>query len=289
MTERSGLGPHPPVSRPFLDFVLANAQIRAVGGSRQVRDAGYTLEPRTVPDYNYIFVRRGRVVWTLGDRRLPLRVGDLLVVPPGVRHSAASDTRRVVLGSLHVEASLSGGQDVFDLLRPPALRAVRPSSRLDGYLRSVITEWDRPAELVRLVLPAWARLITLELLMHDAERGLLRPRPVDPMVADMLDELNTRMTRRTTLDDLAARSGLSAQHLNRVFRRVLGVTPLQYLARLRLERAASMLTDGQLTIRAVAREVGYDDPYYFSRAFKAAFGRSPSDYRRQLDPTSQPD
>ncbi len=276
------------MSGPFLDFVVANAQVRAVGGSRQVRDAGYTLAPRTVPDYNFIFVRRGRVVWTLGDRAIPLRAGDLLVVPPGVPHSATSQTRRVVLGSLHVEANLAGGQDVFDLLRPPALRTVRAGSRLDGYLRAVITEWDRSADEVRLVLPAWARLVTLELLLHDAGLGLLRPRPVDPVVADVLDELNTRVARRTTLDELAERSGFSGQHLNRVFRTVLGVTPLQYLARLRMERAAAMLTDHQLTIGAVAREVGYDDPYYFSRVFKQHFGRSPRDYRHQLDPGSQP-
>ncbi|GAA5013897.1 helix-turn-helix domain-containing protein [Actinopolymorpha pittospori] len=277
-----------PVSPPFLDFVVANTQVRAVGGSRQVRDAGYTLVPRTVPDYNLIFVRRGRVTWVLGERTLPLRVGDLLVVPPGVPHSATSTTRRVVLGSLHVEATLTGGQDVFDLLRPPTLRAVRAGTRLDGYLRALITEWDRPADEVRLVLPAWARLVTLELLLHDAALGLLRPRPVDPVVADVLDELNTRLARRTSLAELAELSGFSGQHLNRVFGTVLGLTPLQYLTRLRMERAAAMLTDRQLTIRVIAREVGYEDPYYFSRAFKHHFGRSPSEYRHQLDPGNQP-
>ncbi|MFD2080620.1 AraC-type DNA-binding protein [Actinopolymorpha cephalotaxi] len=278
----------PRVTPPLLDFVLANAQIRAVGamGSRQVRDNGYTLVRRTVPDYNLIFLRQGRVTWVLGDEPVPLAAGDLLVVPPGVPHHATPVSRRVVLGSLHVEATLAGGQDVFDLLRPPRVRTVRSGTRLAGHLRSAVAEWDRDPRLTRLTLPAWAQLVTLELLVHDAELGLLRPRPVDPVVAWVLDELTERVGRRTTLDDLAGRFGFSGQHLNRVFGRVLGVTPLQYLTRLRLDRAAAMLIDRQLTIRAVAREVGYDDPYYFSRAFRARFGRSPSEYRRDLDPVS---
>lgn len=272
------------LSRPFLDFVLANAQIKATGGSRQIRQAGYVLHRRTIPDYNFLFVRHGRTLWTVGDQEFELNAGGLLVVPPGVWHHASSTTNRVVLGSIHVDVTLPGGQDVFALLRPPSFRAVGARTRLAGYLRSAIGEWDREPHLVRLMLPAWARLVTLELLLHDAERGLLQPRPVDPVVTTVLEELNSRIAEPTSLNDLAASSGFSGQHLNRIFRSVLGVTPLRYLARLRLDRAASLLTDSQLTIRAVARDVGFDDPYYFSRLFRARFGRSPSEYRRQLDP-----
>ena len=86
----------------------------------------------------------------------------------------------------------------------------------------------------------------------------------------------------TTLDWLSERSGFTPQHLNRVFRGLLGVTPLQYLNRMRMERAASLLADGRLTIKAIAREVSFDDPYYFSRQFKQHFGRSPAQYRDAL-------
>jgi len=67
-----------------------------------------------------------------------------------------------------------------------------------------------------------------------------------------------------------------------MFRLALGVTPLQYLTRLRLGRAAELLRENRLTVRAVARKVGYDDPYHFSRAFRQQFGHSPRDHRQNL-------
>jgi AraC family transcriptional regulator of adaptative response / methylphosphotriester-DNA alkyltransferase methyltransferase len=82
-----------------------------------------------------------------------------------------------------------------------------------------------------------------------------------------------------TLDQLASRSGFSPQHLNRVFRRTLGVTPLQYLNRRRMEHAAALLRDGRLTVSAVGQQVGFADPYYFSRVFSQHFKQSPTEYR----------
>jgi transcriptional regulator GlxA family with amidase domain len=141
-------------------------------------------------------------------------------------------------------------------------------------------EWDRrdaPATL--LTMPAWGRLITLELLRHDAAAGTLRQRAVDPLIASLLDELSRRIAQPTSLDELAKIAGYSSQHLNRTFRRVLGVTPLQHLTRLRIEHAASLLAEGRLTVRAIAAAVGMDDPYYFSRSFRQHMGLSPAQYR----------
>jgi two-component system response regulator YesN len=95
----------------------------------------------------------------------------------------------------------------------------------------------------------------------------------------MLETLPRHIGRSTSLNELAKESGYTAQHLNRLFCRALGVTPLQYLGRLRMERAASLLSDGRWTVAGVARQVGFEDPYYFSRMFKRHFGRGPLSYR----------
>ncbi len=278
---------HSPAARPFVEFVLRNAQIKTNVCSRQKHEHGYTLAPRTVPDYNLIFVRRGKVVWVIGGKEFVLGPGDLVLVPPSVPHEGYSQARRITLGSIHVEVTLPGGQDVFCLLIPPPFRHVRPGTRLDDYLRGAVAEWDRGDETQTLLtMPGWARLIVLELLRHDAGLGLLTQRPIDPLVSKILDELNRRLSRATSLRDLAERSGYSPQHLNRLFRRVLGVTPLQYLTRMRMERAAALLAEGRLTVSAVAGSLGYDDPYYFSRLFRQHHGRSPAHYREAIGSNS---
>lgn len=265
---------------PLLQFVLSHLRVSTNVCSRQRHEHGYSLERRTIPDYNLIFVTRGRPAWVIEDQAYALEPGALLIVPPNVWHHGYCSTRRVTLGSIHVEAALPGGQDVFDLLRPARRLRFTAATPLDAYLRGALAEFDRPSlRDTRLMLESWARLTTIELFRQAHEQGLLRPRAIDPVVAKVLDHLTARVDRPMTLDDLAAFAGYTPQHLNRMFRRVLGVTPLQYLSRLRMDGAAALLVEGRLTVKAVAEASGYDDPYYFSRAFKRHFGRSPAQYR----------
>lgn len=267
-------------SDAFLQFVLSRARVTTQVCSFQQGKTGYTLPPRTVPDYNFIFCLHGRLVWVVDGVEYPLKPGDLVLVPPGVQHHAYSSTKRFTLGSIHVTITLPGGQDVYEMLVPPRHRRVSPRSRLERYLAMAAGEWSRgDSAATILTMPAWGRLVALELLRHDAARGLLAQRPADPLLAEMLDELSRRIAQPTSLADLAARSGYTPQHLNRTFRRELGVTPLQHLARLRMEHAAALLAEGRLTVKAIAAAVACDDPYYFSRTFRQHFGRSPMQYR----------
>lgn len=273
------------LSSPLLDFVLSHAHVETVGGSRQSWTNGYVLKPRSVADYNIIFVRHGEAVWTVDNLDFPLVPGDLLIVPPRAPHRAHGVTQSGLLGSLHVEVTLPGGQDVFALVGPPPVRPVRPGSPLDTYLSGTVAEWEHHDDhAIQIMLPSWSRLVALELLRDDASQGLLHPRPVDPLVAATLATLSARLSEPTSLHDLATATGFSAVHINRLFRKELGITPLQYLARMRMEHAATLLAQGKHSVRTVALSVGFDDPYYFSRQFKNHFRRSPTDYRTVSHP-----
>ncbi|MGH7145377.1 MAG: helix-turn-helix domain-containing protein [Planctomycetota bacterium] len=268
--------------QPLVQFALRHMIVKTNVCSRQKMEHGYLLQNRTVPDWNLIFVTRGQVVWVIAGVEQDLAPGDLVLVPPAVEHHAFSRTQRVTLESLHVEVTLPGGRDLFELIVPPRRQTVPARSRLDRYLRGALAEYDRPQpEVTRAVLPFWSPLILHELLRDNDRRGLLTCRDEDPLILGMLEELNRRIEQPTTLDELAAKAGFSAQHLNRVFRRRLGLTPLQYLLRMRLEQAAVLLRDNRRTVRGVAEAVGFDDPYYFSRMFRQQFGRSPAQYRAE--------
>jgi AraC-like DNA-binding protein/quercetin dioxygenase-like cupin family protein len=284
MEDRVSAGP----GAALLDLVLSRAQVRTYTCSRQKWERGYELERRMVPDYNLIYVQRGRAVWEIEQEAYELSPGALLVVPPGVWHEARSLTRRITIGSIHVLVRMPGGQDVFELLRPPVVRRAEAGGFLERYLNLALAEWDRTD--LRWVLPAlgqWSRLIVPEMLREDAAAGRLRPQALDPLIAYLLEELNRRLEEAVSLEELARWAGYTPQHINRVFRRALGLTPLQYLARMKMDRAAVLLAEGELTVKAVARRVGVDDAYYFSRLFKQRFGRSPAQYRQALEPGAE--
>jgi AraC-like DNA-binding protein len=78
----------------------------------------------------------------------------------------------------------------------------------------------------------------------------------------------------------AARAGLSEFHFLRVFSKVLGLTPHQYLVRCRLRRAAKLLGDEERSVTDIALDVGFADLSNFVRTFHRAAGVSPRLYRR---------
>jgi len=82
------------------------------------------------------------------------------------------------------------------------------------------------------------------------------------------------------LDTISRRAGLSPFHFLRLFARVLGVTPHQYLVRCRLRRAARLLADPARSITDVAFDVGFADLSNFVRTFRRAAGVSPRTFRR---------
>jgi AraC-like DNA-binding protein len=82
------------------------------------------------------------------------------------------------------------------------------------------------------------------------------------------------------LEQAARQSGVSAFHFLRLFARVTGVTPHQYLLRARLRRAAKLLAQGRLPVGVIAYEVGFGDLSNFVRTFHRAAGRAPREFRR---------
>jgi AraC-like DNA-binding protein len=92
--------------------------------------------------------------------------------------------------------------------------------------------------------------------------------------------IDARSQEPITLARAAAASGLSAFHFLRVFSRVLGVTPHQYLVRSRLRRAARLLAAGDHSVTDVALEAGFDDLSNFIRTFRRAAGVSPRRFRQ---------
>jgi len=92
--------------------------------------------------------------------------------------------------------------------------------------------------------------------------------------------LEEHASEAVDLDAISAQAGLSPFHFLRLFGRVLGVTPHQYLVRCRLRTAARLLTDPRISVTAIAYDVGFADLSNFVRTFRRAAGVSPREFRR---------
>ncbi|MBL8950066.1 MAG: AraC family transcriptional regulator [Myxococcaceae bacterium] len=81
------------------------------------------------------------------------------------------------------------------------------------------------------------------------------------------------------LDALAREAAFSPFYFHRIFRGLVGETPVELHRRLRLERAATQLVNGAAPVTRIAFDAGYETHESFTRAFKAAYGSSPTEFR----------
>ena len=100
-------------------------------------------------------------------------------------------------------------------------------------------------------------------------------------IAGVVHHINKSYNSNLSLEDYANMCALSKYHFLRVFEKAVGTTPLEYRNNIRLEHAAYLILEQQLTIEQISSLVGYSSASYFSSAFKKRYGLSPKQYQKQ--------
>lgn len=103
-----------------------------------------------------------------------------------------------------------------------------------------------------------------------------------PAITTAMELMAGELTRDWSITALAHRFELNPSYFSRCFSRCTGLSPMNWLIRQRAEQAAILLLTTGRPIAEVGRSVGWGEPNYFSRRFRAVFGQSPKDYRKQL-------
>jgi AraC-like DNA-binding protein len=101
----------------------------------------------------------------------------------------------------------------------------------------------------------------------------------DPFIGKALSAMHSRPSHRWTIEELARACGLSRSVLAERFTQRLGIPPMHYLAKWRMQIAAERLTGSNANLATIAAEIGYESEAAFSRAFKKMIGITPSAWR----------
>ena len=95
-----------------------------------------------------------------------------------------------------------------------------------------------------------------------------------------MERIEREYASALTVDQLARHAGIGASRLNQLFKEQRGRTPIQYLLALRLKHAAGHLRNPYWNISEIARLCGFENTNYFSRKFRAVYGITPGEFRR---------
>lgn len=96
------------------------------------------------------------------------------------------------------------------------------------------------------------------------------------VVSTIINFINENYMKEISLERISKNMYLSPVYISKIFKEETGDSPINYLIRIRLAKAREMLMEGNMSIKAVAKNVGYNDAYYFSKLYKKYFGHPPS-------------
>jgi AraC-like DNA-binding protein len=228
--------------------------------------------PDTAPQ---VVIHPGQVCTTLGGtvvaesmsqgvRTWGNNAGGATVLLTGTYDGDGEISRRLVDALPRLVVLRAGDRDspVLDLLAAEIGKdRVGQEAVLDRLLDLLVVDALR-VWFTRPDAPAWCRAHT------------------DPLVGHALRLLQHNPAHPWTVAGLARRVGVSRAALARRFTELVGEPPMTYLTGWRLALAADLLLEPDLTVGAVARQVGYASPFTFSTAFKRRYGVSPATHRR---------
>jgi AraC family transcriptional regulator of arabinose operon len=220
----------------------------------------------------------GRGWAELPGSSVSIRPGQALVVAPGIPHSyGASEEDPWSIWWMHVK-----GVDIDMLLEEAGVTSLSPIinardlTRLVGLIEEIIQLSERddsPSTILSTTGAAW-HLLTL---LASSQNTQIASR-LDPIQVSM-NHLQLHYSEGISVSKLAREAGLSVSHFSTLFSLAAGCGPLAYQARLRMMKARQLLDTTDLPISSISRQVGYQDPLYFSRKFQVVHGVSASEHR----------
>lgn len=241
----------------------------------------YAKEGRRYYALHYIV--QGSGFLSYGGGQEALRSGDLFIIPPGIDISYEASERWEYYW-VNIEGKL-----VPSLLRSIGLTPehcrmpCKTSGTIAARFMDLVDSFylDNDPELKGLGM---FYLLLSELHNVLAGRASLRmesKRNVDYYIREALTYLNYNLYYTgVTLDSVAKSIPVNKNYLCTIFREKMGMSPMQYLIKLRMEAAAKRFEETDESVSAVAKYVGYKDPLHFSKAFHMFHGVSPTEYRR---------
>ncbi len=218
----------------------------------------------------------------LGDSDVfPVRSGEALLIPRDTIHTYGSDAASPwTIYWVHVSGpkaetllpllEVNPARPVLFLGRDPALAS------LFEKILSILGRGYSPDSLLQ------ASIALGQLITHFAVNRYRQPNNdvgVDQRVERLIDRMHKNLSETFHIEDLASDAHLSRSHFAAVFKRRTGFAVMDFFIRLKMQRACFLLDTTDMPIKAIAADLGFEDPLYFSRSFRRIHDLSPVQYR----------
>jgi AraC-like DNA-binding protein len=249
-------------------------------------------ENQAISAYALLTLLDGRLNYTSDLKQGELVADDSLLLGPTASLSVASKEVELLFltlsSSLVIEHAVS-----MKLIAPMSTVAFTPDpihedKKLSELVANIVTELTVEKPGKEIVTRALVEQVLVQLLRQHSkarrsdELELSRVGLIDRRIRRSVELMHSQLDQDLSLKDLAAASYLSPFHFARLFKKLTGATPHNYLAAIRTNRAQLLLADADLSIAQVGAKVGYLSSSHFTKAFRLATGTTPREFRKGL-------
>ena len=209
----------------------------------------------------------GETVYTSNGKRFISDIGHIVILPKGCSYDWQC-TRSGHFSIIEFESE--------PIFCEPISFSVKNGEKILKMFKDLEYKRNLKRPMVELESIRDTYSILLALTQAVSERYL--PTEKQQKIAPAIEYISQHYNENLTNDTLATACGMSTVYFRKLFTRVLGVSPIAYARKLRIEKAKEMLRSDYGTLSDVALSLGYSDLYDFSRDFKKHTGVAPSKF-----------
>ncbi|GGD83546.1 AraC family transcriptional regulator [Paenibacillus nasutitermitis] len=238
----------------------------------------WSIEERVLDEIHILYVKSGNVTYQVNEDPVKLAAGHLLFLSDGMAHSAYRDLKEPLsiipirfkinrYGSKHGR-TFTSGPCYFSFLP-------RDAQKFRLLFETIHRHYCLPPSVRRDALCHASICLTLAEMSHELE-NIEQGRPVHHAVLQIKNHIDMNPADRTSVKELAARSGLSPKYCSQLFQQLFGTTIKEYQIKIRIEYARYLLEHTDQSVKEISFHLGYPDPFVFSKQYKTCTGAAPS-------------
>ncbi len=248
------------------------------------RTGEWRIVAHSHPHYEVLFITEGSQRFRYGEDWYEATAGDLVIYEPGMVHEEFSASP--VFSQYCIRFSKADvrqcGLPFPELCSPIVAMGDRYQDVLT-LLDNYCAEYQNPGSKNDILMQAYLMqfVVMLERQLHGDEVQRWTGESEDSItrIYQVLEKIHKSVGSHLDLNDLAASAKMSVSHFSRLFKDEFGESPKHYLIRQRMEKAKALLSESDMSGQEVARQLGYDNIYFFYRQFKQHTGMTTSVYR----------
>jgi AraC-like DNA-binding protein len=244
---------------------------------------GWLIENRTLKQFALQYVVNGRAEYPVAGNSYTTVTGDLLFHRPGEQHSI-----HTVDGHPYICISIvfHFGPASFpfeELFRDRHLLGNFTGHSIERKVAEIIQQYSQPGLHHQVKCQGLLMQVLSEASQHmEASEATTSGASNHAKLVLLKNYLLNHYEQEVRHDELESESGLSRNHIITIFRKTLGMTPMQYLAWIRIQKAKELAIQTNLSVSEIARAVGYADVHTFGKMFKKNTGSSLTQFCQTL-------